>query len=170
MKKLLISALCLGAMGAGCGTAGNDPVAVLGDPMITPTLLLPFSNSIASATQSLYTSGHDNFEWTFFANQTVSVGAPAEGLVVEADSSVAGASYIVIYHNARVSTRLSKLAAISVRPGDRVVAGQVIGSSTTTLQFYVVQEKSSVCPYTFITPEARLYINQRLLSGSVPCT
>ena len=62
------------------------------------------------------------------------VGAPADGEVTFA-GAVGGGLHVVILHADGIRTSLSFLAAVLVRRGQRVAAGQAVGRAAATLHF-----------------------------------
>ncbi len=163
MKKLALFLAITAALG--CAN-GSDPLTALGDPSVTPALALPFTLTSATVTsQTEFTAATPYFEWTF---GTAVPTAPAAGIVTAVDATASAAS-VTIYHNAHVTTQVSKLLSISVRVGDVLAAGQSLGGVTLTARFTVFLDGSAVCPLTYLGTESRTVVNAND-GGADSCT
>ncbi len=160
----IISALVISA----CGT-GNDPVVVLGDPSVTPTLALPFSTNVTVGTPTYYTSANPTFQWTFSTNTSISITSPSAGLITAVDTTPELAS-VTIQHTPRFSTRLRKMGTVIGKVGDFIAQGSPVGVMGTGLQLEMTfyRDGATICPYTYFTGDSLNYINTRT-SGYLPC-
>lgn len=79
------------------------------------------------------------------------VGAAAPGRVVFA-GPVGGQLHVVVLHADGVRTSYSFLAAVSVRRGDRVVAGQEVGRTGLTFHFGARRGDIYLDPLTLFAP------------------
>ena len=126
-KMVVMIGILAGLIGLhGCGT--NDPLSILGDTN-PPTLESIFANNSAAASGTGFSSAHPYWELlpSGFIYGT-NVLAPAKGFVSSLGfDSATGTNFITIAHGGRLSTRISGVSA-TVRSGDMVVAGQLIGS------------------------------------------
>ncbi len=139
--------LGLALLSAGCGNS-YEPLAVLyPNSGATVTLASPggtFSSGFSSATPY------------FTFNNTVAL-APAAGFVTDV-ALEAGNTYIVsMYHSQRLQTQIGGLAASSVRKGDYLAAGAVVGTPTVTNQFRLTAYRDGAvsCPYFDMTAAVR---------------
>ncbi len=155
-----------------CGTAGNEPMSVLGDPnkSLVGEITLPIAVT-SFATLTSFSSTTDGFELLNLnaIGVSQSIAAPLGGYVSGIDST-----QIVIVHNSHVSTRLSRLASVVVRVGDYVTAGQVLGTSAVTsgivVRLAVMVDGVAVCPYSYLSASARSDINSRIApTGQILC-
>ncbi|MGK5088399.1 M23 family metallopeptidase [Bdellovibrionota bacterium FG-2] len=173
MKIFSLTLCCLVMLGASaCGTAGNEPMSTLGDPNKTFVGEIALPVAVTSFnTLTPFSASTDGFELnnTLAVAVSQNVAAPLAGYVSGIDST-----QIVIVHNAHVATRLSRLASVSVRIGDYVSAGQVVGTSAATggivVRLAVIVDGVAVCPYSYLSASARSDINSRILAGQILCS
>jgi hypothetical protein len=142
----------------GCGT--NDPLSTLGGasaPLLDP-IFIPGS---AQFPGSGFSSGHPYWEFTsggfFFGGNVL---APANGLVSSMGlDSTSGSSYVTLAHAGRLATRIAGVVP-TVRSGDMVIAGQVIGTfvGSGAISFQVLLNGAPVCPLSFISSSFRSQI------------
>ncbi len=100
-----------------------------GATLSSGSLAWPLRGAILRAFEepiSQYSSGHRGID--IAAPLGSPVGASAPGTVTFA-GSVAGSLYVTVDHGDGVKTTSSWLSAISVKKGDLVVTGQILGSS-----------------------------------------
>jgi murein DD-endopeptidase MepM/ murein hydrolase activator NlpD len=185
-RELLLSLLCGCTIAiSGCGS-GNEPFSMLQDPSGVPGLSIPLPvNTFASVTgfgaQSAYTGGGitDGFEfnYTTFSGQP-NVTAPGPGTVTQIDPNLdAGLYAVTIFHNAHLTSRVSRISAVTVRTGDFVNTGEVIG----TLGLYTVISTlprvrlavyvdggAATCPLSYLTATARAQFTSSF-GGNFPC-
>ena len=176
MKKLAAFAI-LTILATACG--GNDPLQGLGDPVQGTTigLNLPVDQSLI-ATVTQFSSSNPFFGMTYNnIGASATVTAPAAGFVVSVDNSVnAGFYAVTIYHNARLSSQLRFLQIPSVRAGDYVNAGDVIGSIPSSgfgltglgLSVYVDGSNVPTCPLSYLSSTARSFYTSKF-GGAFPC-
>ena len=81
------------------------------------------------------------------------VAAPADGEVTFA-GPVAGSLHVVLLHADGIRTSLSFLAAVLVRRGQRVVAGDAVGLAGTTLHFGARRGEAYLVPATLLAGAA----------------
>jgi len=77
------------------------------------------------------------------------VGAPADGEVTFA-GPVAGGLHVVVVHADGIRTSLSFLAAVLVRRGQRVVAGQIVGRAGASIHFGARRGEAYLDPITLL--------------------
>ena len=145
----------------GCGT--NDPLSTLGDAN-PPSLDTIFSANTMSASSAGFTTGHPYWELYSLNFYGSNVLAPAKGLVSSLGlDSATGTSFVTIAHAGRLSTRIAGIVP-TVRSGDMVVAGQIIGTfvntgvGTGSISFQVLLNGTPACPLSFISPSFRSQI------------
>ena len=92
------------------------------------------------------TSPSRNTGITYKCHQGVNVSAPAAGQVVYAGNLELSGGTVVIEHGAGLKSYLYHLSEVSVKEGDTVEAGQLIGKSSTLLQFDMRIGNQSVDP------------------------
>jgi hypothetical protein len=167
--KTRFTLLALSLFGlASCGT-GTDPTTLLGDPAVLPEMGLPLSTSVIT-TITPYGAGIDGFQ---FMPNAISqpVAAPVGGTIVDLNTTLNEGYYAVtIMSSPRMVVRVSRLApTYSVRVGDVVSAGQLIGTTSSTaavaVQVTAWLDGVLVCPYSYFTQDARTQINPRLVGG-----
>lgn len=161
------------ATASACGQA-SDPVSAIGDPQAAVVLQSPVDTNL-SVTQFLpYTASHPSFEWsvasTVGGSAPVAV-VPASGVVTEVDAT-ANAASVTIFHNSRVTSKISRLASVSLRVGDVVKAGETAGTlaanTAQNLQLTVYQDKATICPLSFLNDLARGFV-QQFSVNQFPC-
>lgn len=92
------------------------------------------------------TSPSRNTGITYKCHQGVDVSAPAAGQVVYAGNLELSGGTVVIEHGAGLKSYLYHLSEVSVKEGDTVEAGQLIGKSSTLLQFDLRIGNQSIDP------------------------
>jgi len=155
---VVLAVVLVGLRGlTGCGT--NDPLSTLGDPN-PPTLDTIFSGSGLTASGNGFSSTHQYWELFTLNFYGSNVLAPAKGLVSSLGlDATTGTSYVTIAHAGRLSTRIAGIVP-TVRSGDTVVSGQVIGTFVPTgnISFQVLLNGTPVCPLSFISTNFRSQI------------
>ena len=162
MKRFAGLVLVLSAYGCGAGT---EPFSILGDPTVSPpALALPIpNNQITSVVPFSPTS--DGIELTSAFNTSLTVQAPAAGIVSATD-----ATSVTLFHTAHFSTRVSKLNLVSPQVGRTVNAGDSVGTIPVAgaVHFTVLLDGTAVCPVSYLSPDARVNgIDARI---AIPCT
>lgn len=148
-------------LGTGCG-ANTDNIDIL-DSSTIPEL----SNFVASGTNitgQLSAAFSSAQPYWSFNNLSAGYGgsylSPAKGIVGEIGTSTipgSSGSFVTIIHSGRLATRLYGISSLSVRSGDVVVAGGLVGVffGTGTQGFQVFLDGTSVCPLSFISSAFR---------------
>lgn len=158
-SRVLVLALL--ALQFGC--AGTDPWYGVGDVTATPQVTLPASFAP--------TTGHSSSNSGWLMSPTIGtlLAAPAAGLVsAVTQGTTANTVSVTLYHNARISTRISEIQS-SVRPGDYYAAGASVGTATGgSMRFEVLVEGTSVCPYSFLTAASKSVVGGA--AGSTLCS
>ncbi|NDG86150.1 MAG: hypothetical protein EBX52_14060, partial [Proteobacteria bacterium] len=83
--------------------------------------------------------------------------APAKGVVSSLGlDSTTGTSFVTIAHAGRLSTRIAGIVP-TVRAGDSVVSGQIIGTfvGSGLINFQVLLNGTPMCPLSFISTSFR---------------
>jgi|GEM_PF-6721143 len=171
MKRLTILTLTL--IFTRCGN-GTEPLSALnnGDSSTLPQLTVPYAISTTNVNNiTAYSATNDGFDFNLSLNLNgnYAITAPLKGVVTAASTSS-----VTIYHNARLSTVISRFNA-SVTPGTVVNTGTQIGTSPGyTIHFSTIIDGSVVCPYFFLTggdSAQKTHINQKLmnLGALAPC-
>jgi hypothetical protein len=164
---------------AGCG--GYDPLSVLGDGTIDPSnaLNLPLSDATAIQSVSAFSGSQDGIGINYVSGfgTAISAVAPAAGLIVNVDSTTHPPfTDVTIYHNARLSSKISNLQISTVRAGDYVVASQAIGTipvggftlTGIKLSVFVDGSPTAVCPFSYLSASARTTYASKF-GGGFPC-
>lgn len=172
MKFSFATLIALTLLSAGCGN-GTEPLSALnnGDSATLPQLTVPYAISATGIINISAYSATTNDGFDFNLNGNYPITAPLKGVVTTANSSS-----VTIYHNARLSTVISRINA-SVTPGTVVNTGTQIGTASTqngyAVHFSTILDGSVVCPYFFLTggdSTQKKYINQNLIAlGGGPC-
>lgn len=175
--------MCAGFLLVACGQ-GNEPLSILGDPnaRLVDSFALPYNavsggvggGAVVLSQYAPFVASNAAFDGIDFVPQiqgAYQVLAPGTGVVTEVDSAS-----ITILHNVRVSSRLSKLSSTSVRVGDYVTAGSVVGATTTTgvstslAHLSVFVDGAVTCPYSYLVLSAKALLNQTArTTGLGPC-
>jgi hypothetical protein len=175
MKRELGAALIL--LLSACG--GNEPLSLLGDPVINETtgLNLPIPTS-AIATVNAFSSSNDGIQINYntFSNQVVV--APLAGTVVNVDTALnPGFTAVTIFHSARLTSRMAFLQIAAVRVGDYVNNGDQVGTLSTSavgvtsgikLSVYIDGSSTAVCPFSYLSSSARTAFITAF-GGNFPC-
>jgi hypothetical protein len=189
--RFLMGALCAGAVGlSACGT-GNEPFSTLGDSLQTPTLALPLTANTVTQNSTFLVFGQygatqadksvsDGFDMSVTTQLITApertIVAPAAGLVVAVDAGIdAGTSMVTIQHSPRLTTRLNRVANVTaLKPGDYVAAGAPLGTalanSLNFVRMTVIYDGAIVCPYGYLSQEARVQANTYLRSVNLVTT
>jgi hypothetical protein len=176
----------LAAAAAACG--GTEPLSVVlktngQDPQLTLPISVdltnisqvsPYNGSGATVSNIAVSDGLNLLSTGITA--TVNVGAPADGIVSAVDNTQ-NAAAILIYHTAHLSTRISRLASVSVQPGAIVQQGALIGTANmspattaeTAVHFTVYHDTVAVCPSGFLTSASADSLVNRITSNLPPC-
>lgn len=166
MKSKLFGLVALAALFAGCGNT-NHPLDMFGDPNANPNLNLPLSNNEISSMVA-YTTATPAFQLlSTFQNGTVL--SPGVGLVTNVESQSTG-FVVTVYHSPRVISQVSRLSTSTVRAGDQVGAGSVIGVTNLGqfIYFSVFYNAEVTCPLSFLSSDARTQVFARLAGPCAP--
>src|SRR5690349_10187972 len=103
-KRILFLILCMAMSFVSCGQ-GTEPVYTLGDPTQTfaQSMNLPIPTTTITSFTPFGPNSNGGLRLSVIA-QSISVAAPANGLVVSADPS---GQTITVMHNVHVSTRVA---------------------------------------------------------------
>lgn len=172
MKKTfqaLSASFLLSLVLSGCG--GSHPVDVLGDPNQDIKLSLPMNLADISLIDE-YTTNAPYFTLQYLNTfQSTVVYSSGAGTVSEV-KTVDNAGYtITIFHNTHITSQISHLGSSTVREGDKVDVGTMLGISYSGLQTVLLSiyyDGLQVCPYSYLTDDARAIVNQKII-GNVPC-
>jgi murein DD-endopeptidase MepM/ murein hydrolase activator NlpD len=123
-RAALVTAAAIGSLGL--GTAGR----AAGPPCLLPPVVAPIVDVFRDP--CTYCRGNRGLELAPVAGSDV---VAAAGGVVTFAGVVAGTRYVVLGHAGGLRTTYGRLAAIAVRLGALVRAGDVVGSSGTLLFF-----------------------------------
>ncbi len=173
MRKTSALALFVLSLSA-CG--GNEPFSlVLQDPVINDStgLSLPVPQGVIASLVP-FSSSHDGIGIAYGAFSTQVVAAPLSGTVTQVDTtSNPGFTNVTIYHNPRLTSRLSFLQIASVRVGDFVNTSDQLGTLSNSgltgikLSVFIDGSATAVCPLSYLTSAARqVYIGY----PQTPCT
>ncbi|OFZ19953.1 MAG: hypothetical protein A2X94_03895 [Bdellovibrionales bacterium GWB1_55_8] len=152
----------LAVVAAGCGE-GSDPYQVLQNPDETPVIALPME--VAKIT-SAASSTRDRLELA--SNVAFNVVSPVEGYVTGITFEATSTYAISIFYNSSFSLVISNLASVPlVRLGERVTAGQVLGSVNIAQAIYYTAYLNGVatCPYVFLSAADKEAVRSRNLSA-----
>lgn len=127
MRRALAVALAVVAATAAPAAAGPVPEAVAYRPPVEAPVVDPFRPP-----PTPFAAGNRGVDYATAPGTPV--GAPAAGVVTFAGPVGAGL-HVVILHADGVRTSLSFLASVEVRRGDRVAAGDPVGTSGPSLHF-----------------------------------
>jgi murein DD-endopeptidase MepM/ murein hydrolase activator NlpD len=173
MKRKLGVALVL--LLSSCG--GNEPLSLLGDPVINETtgLNLPIP-STAIQSVNAFSSSNDGIQINYAAfGSSQVVVAPLAGTVVNVDTALnPGFTAVTLYHSARLSSRMAFLQIASVRVGDYVNTGDQVGTLSVStgsgikLSVYIDGSATAVCPFSYLSSSARTAFITAF-GGNFPC-
>ena len=168
VKSLLLSSVLWFGL-SGCGT-GYDPLDILDNSIPS---LGPIVAGGAYSSYLTQTFSSSNPYWLFSTGFSGFYGggylAPARGIVSAlGTTTISGVSgfYVTILHSGRMMTSIYGLQTPSMRVGDSVASGQVIGTfySGSQVAFQVLLDGSAVCPLSYMNAEGRAG-----LSSWTPC-
>jgi hypothetical protein len=167
-KALWVVGMMLSLFGCGQGT---PPLNTLGDPSqsLTSTFAIPIANP---STMTAYSSSVDGFSFGINTGGVgVQVMAPADGLVVSADS---GSQTIVLFHNDQVYSTIRGVAVSSAAlVGQYVIKGTALGSvasGVSSVILSLIVNGAKTCPLSYMTSNARMTIYSLLSpTNTNPC-
>lgn len=146
LQVLLLSFL------TGCGS-GVDPLSLMTDDAFPPLETIIQNTGLYTSLNTPYTKTTPY--WTFAAFGAVNYISPQSGIVAE-QGVESGLNFVRIIHSGRLATKILGLNTITVRSGDRVAAGQIIGLfSNVPVQFQVLVDGSAVCPLSYMSTTFR---------------
>ena len=150
---------------AACGS-GSDPLSLIDSSQETIAMGLPFSST--GTLSAGYSESNRKLTWTLtFGGTSATVTAPVSGLVTST-LSTSGNMQVTIRANARFNVTVSGLTALgNVRAGDSIVAGDSLGTSTSTVSLALEENGESVCPFPRFTDTALATFN--LATASTVC-
>jgi hypothetical protein len=174
------AAMTCAAVMTGCAS-GNDPLNALGSPgaSFEGTMLLPYGTINGTVVNPIsYTpysvaAGVDGMEFNYSVAGSVTLVAPVAGLVTATDN----VTTVSLTQNFHVTTRLTRMSSVSVRVGDYIPAGGIVGTTSLSgagnqvaVRFAVLVDGVTVCPYSFLTDTVKGTVNlTSRLSGNGPC-
>ena len=97
--------------------------------------------------------------WAFNGDVYGNAIAPAKGIVasVEVSKLVPGTTSITLMHTDRLSSKIAGISGVTVRAGDFVAAGQIIGIfvPSSSIVFQTLLDSNPICPLSFVSSNFR---------------
>ena len=157
------------ALTGGCG--GQDPLTMFPDEGGFGELQLPLTaDTNFISTISAFSAASPYWDMTVVSSQlqTIVAQAPGDGVVTDVVSTSEGIT-VTIAHNSRFASRLSRLATVSVREGDKVLKGATVGTGASTvfgqIRFEVFLDGGARCPLSFLNEAGRQKIAVTWVGG-----
>jgi len=164
MIRKILGVAAATALVTGCGNT-NAPLSIINTGESTlPELGLPVSITNTGGYFGNGTNLRSAQTFTFvlgvsFVGSSITPIAPAAGTVVQQDGTT-----VTIMHNARLTTRISNISALTIRLGDYIAKGAQLstqqfatytGQSAPGFNFQVLLDGQVVCPWSFFSTEVR---------------
>ena len=142
-----------------CGT-GQDPLDLIDPAQSDFEMDLPFASTTTAQTLTGYSETTPRLGWTLLTTtSSYSVLAPVGGLIVDTESA-SGASQVTIRVNSTYQVTVASMLTLgSVRAGDEISRGDVVGTTSSAVTVSVERNGTETCPYPFFNATAMDAIN-----------
>lgn len=150
--------------------SNDNPIESLGDPTTFPKLSLPVPHSVYYVSSFSPSPTHPK-GLRVNMSSTPFLQVPARGVVTKVNTDYTGVVTVRVFHNAHISSEMVGAFSTTLRVGDVLKDGDSLGTGTIlgSFDFFVYYDSELYCYYSFLSDEARTFVNFNSWIITAPC-